>query len=168
MKKLRVLLASALLAGAVAVNGQDSGTSGSQDKTGTATQGGGGAGVGKQGETSVPESQTEGQKGAQGQAETHDQSGTQAPAGGSGGTAASEKHDATKDYYKEMTVIESREVPNSLRSTLGGPQYKGWETNSTIYKHRTNEHFLLEMREGNKTKSYHFDRDGNAVKENDQ
>ena len=45
MKKLNLILASALIMGAVAVNAQDSGTSGSQDRTGTATQDQSGAGA---------------------------------------------------------------------------------------------------------------------------
>ena len=125
MKKIKLILASALLMGAVAVLAQDTtSVSGgaSQDRTG--------AGVGAQ-------SQTEGQK-AQGQ---------------------------SQDYRKDMTVIQATDLPASLRTTLQGDQYKGWENNSTIYRSKNNDSYIVEMRQGNGMKVHRFDQNGNAVKE---
>lgn len=122
MKKLKLILASALVIGAIAVKAQDSTQVGAQDKTGAAAQDREGPGVG---------------------AQENDQA----------------------SYRKDMTVIQSSEIPASLRSTLKGDQYKGWETNSTIYRSKNNDQFVIEMREGDKTKAHRFDQNGKAVKD---
>ena len=67
-----------------------------------------------------------------------------------------------------MTVIQSSEVPASLRSTLGDSQYKGWESNSTIYRSRNNDQFVVEMRDGNQTKIHRFDKEGKVIQGQDQ
>jgi uncharacterized protein YdeI (BOF family) len=69
------------------------------------------------------------------------------------------------DYKKDMTVIEKQEVPANLRSTLKGDQYKGWEENATIYKTRSNDSFIVEMKEGDQTKVHRFDQNGKRVKD---
>jgi hypothetical protein len=116
MKKIKVLLASALVIGAIAVNAQDTTRVSGQDKT-------------------APQDQTQTPK--------QDQ----------------------PNYLKDMTVIQASEVPASLRSTLQGDQYKGWESNSTIYRSKNSDQFVVEMREGNQTKIHRFDKNGKAVKE---
>ena len=63
-----------------------------------------------------------------------------------------------------MIVIPSADVPASLRSTLQGAQYKGWE-NGTIYRNQTSDMFMVEMRDGNQTKIYRFDQNGKAIKD---
>ena len=69
------------------------------------------------------------------------------------------------DYKKDMTVLEKRQVPANLRSTLNEDQYKGWEENSTIYKTRNNDSFIVEMKEGDQTKVHRFDQNGKRVKD---
>lgn len=71
----------------------------------------------------------------------------------------------SQDYRKDMTVIQSSEMPASLRSTLQGEQYKGWENNSTIYRSKNNDSFVVEMRNGDQTKVHRFDQNGKAVKD---
>jgi hypothetical protein len=125
MKKIKLILASALLMGAVAVQAQDTtGVSGgaSQDRTGP--------GVGAQGQTEAEKAQ-----------------------------------DQSQDYRKDMTVIQTADVPAALRSTLQGEQYKGWEDNSTIYRSKNNDSYVVEMRHGNGMKVHRFDQNGNPVKE---
>ncbi len=68
------------------------------------------------------------------------------------------------NFKKDMIVIPSAEVPASLRSTLQGSQYKGWE-NGTIYRNQTSDMFMVEMRDGNQTKIYRFDQNGKAIKD---
>jgi hypothetical protein len=70
-----------------------------------------------------------------------------------------------EDYRRDMDVIGSSDVPSSLKSTLQGDQYKGWEQNSTIYSGRNRDSFILEMREGTQTKVHRFDKDGKPVQE---
>lgn len=78
------------------------------------------------------------------------------------GTAQDESQ---ADYKKDMTVMEKRQVPANLRSTLQGEQYKGWEENSTIYRTRNNDSFIVEMKEGDQTKVHRFDQNGKRVKD---
>jgi hypothetical protein len=68
------------------------------------------------------------------------------------------------NYKKDMTVIQSSEVPSSLRTTLQGDQYKGWE-NGTIYRNGTNDMYMIEMHDGDKTKMFRFDKNGKPVKD---
>ena len=68
------------------------------------------------------------------------------------------------NFKKDMIVIPSAEVPASLRSTLQGSQYKGWE-NGTIYRNQSSDMFMVEMRDGNQTKIYRFDQNGKAIKD---
>jgi hypothetical protein len=63
-----------------------------------------------------------------------------------------------------MTKIKSTDVPPSLRQTLSGTEYKGWE-NSTIYRSPNDEYFLDVTDPANKTKTYHFDKTGKRVLE---
>jgi hypothetical protein len=68
------------------------------------------------------------------------------------------------NFKKDMIVIPSAEVPASLRSTLQGSQYKGWEK-GTIYRNQSSDMFMVEMRDGNETRIYRFDQNGKAVKD---
>ena len=70
-----------------------------------------------------------------------------------------------EDYRKDMDVIGSSDVSASLRSTLDGDQYKGWQENSTIYSGRNRDSFIMEMREGTQTKVHRFDKDGKPVQD---
>jgi hypothetical protein len=68
------------------------------------------------------------------------------------------------NFKKDMIIIPAAEVPASLRSTLQGSQYKGWE-NGTIYRNQTSDMFMVEMRDGNQTRIYRFDQNGKAIKD---
>lgn len=68
------------------------------------------------------------------------------------------------NFKKDMVVIQSSEVPASLRSTLQGDQYKGWES-GTIYRTQNSDMFIVEMRDGDKTRMYRFDQNGKAIKD---
>ncbi len=68
------------------------------------------------------------------------------------------------NFKKDMIVIPSAEVPASLRSTLQGSQYKGWE-NGTIYRNQSSDMFMVEMRDGDQTRIYRFDQNGKAIKD---
>ena len=68
------------------------------------------------------------------------------------------------NFKKDMIIIPASEIPASLRGTLQGSQYKGWE-NGTIYRNQSSDMFMVEMRDGNQTKIYRFDQNGKAVKD---
>lgn len=67
-----------------------------------------------------------------------------------------------KDDMKGWTTVQSSEVPGSLRTTLGGSQYSGWDNGGTIYKNEAGE-YRLNMGSGTSQKSYYFDKNGKAI-----
>ncbi len=69
------------------------------------------------------------------------------------------------NYQRDMTKIQSSDVPASLRSTLQGAEYKGWE-NGTIYRSKTNDGYLLETNDGANVKTYRFDKNGKRLQDN--
>lgn len=73
--------------------------------------------------------------------------------------------DQSEDYRRDMTIIQSSEIPENLRSTLQGEQYKGWENNAKIYRSRDNDSFIVEMKEGDQTRVHRFDQNGKPVKD---
>lgn len=81
------------------------------------------------------------------------------------GVGAQDQKIPAQDYRKDMTVIPASDIPAALRSTLQGEQYKGWEDNSTIYRSKNNDSYIVEMRHGNGVKVHRFDQNGNAVKD---
>lgn len=71
----------------------------------------------------------------------------------------------SQNYRQDMVVIQSSEVPSSLRTTLGETKYKGWET-GTIYRGKNNDGFVLEIKDANnnnKVTTYRFDAQGKAI-----
>jgi hypothetical protein len=64
----------------------------------------------------------------------------------------------TRDY----TQIQSQEVPASLRTTLQGSTYKGWESGK-VYKLNNGNGYRLSTGTGNTTKEYYFDNKGQAI-----
>jgi len=69
------------------------------------------------------------------------------------------------NYQRDMTKIQSSEVPQSLRSTLQGAEYKGWE-NGTVYRSKTNDGYLIEINDGANAKTYRFDKSGKRLQDN--
>jgi len=67
--------------------------------------------------------------------------------------------DQNRNYTKDMVKIQSTEVPDNLRQTLSGTQYKGWES-GTVYRTKNSDGYLLEMKDGSRTKVYRFDANG--------
>jgi len=71
----------------------------------------------------------------------------------------------TQNYVKDMAKINATEIPASLRSTLQGSQYTGWE-NATIYRSKDSDMYLVEMKDASdRTTSYRFDANGKIVKD---
>jgi hypothetical protein len=85
---------------------------------------------------------------------TSDQSGLQTTTGDDMSSNAWNKED--------RVVITTNELPSSLLISLGDPKYRGWE-NSTVYRNRKNNQYMIEIRDGSDTRTYYFDKDGKAV-----
>lgn len=76
------------------------------------------------------------------------------------------KYQHSQESYnlRDMTKINIVDVPAALHQTLQAPEYKGWDNEtSTIYKSKTGNLYVVEIRDGNKTKVYHFDSDGKPI-----
>lgn len=70
----------------------------------------------------------------------------------------------SNDATKGMTQIKASEVPASLRKSLQGTEYKGWETNSTIYRSDANSGYTVQMmNQGGQPQTYRFDDKGTLV-----
>jgi hypothetical protein len=68
-----------------------------------------------------------------------------------------------QNYKKDMVKIKSTEVPASLKTTLQGTEYKGWE-NGTVYRNENSDMYLVEVSNGGTSTSYRFDANGKPIK----
>jgi len=68
-------------------------------------------------------------------------------------------------YLKDMVSIQATEIPDSLKSTLQGAQFKGWE-NGAFYRNQNADEFIIEIRDEveNRTKAFRFDANGKPIK----
>jgi hypothetical protein len=71
--------------------------------------------------------------------------------------------DDQANYTRDMEVIQSSEVPASLRSTLQGSEYTGWE-DGKVYRNSTTNEYLIVIGEEN-AKVYRFDANGSRIEE---
>jgi hypothetical protein len=74
------------------------------------------------------------------------------------------QHNQESFDLRDMTKVKATDVPAALHQTLQGSEYKGWDAeSSTIYKSKTGNLYTVEIRDGNKTKVFHFDGDGKPI-----
>jgi hypothetical protein len=64
---------------------------------------------------------------------------------------------------EDRVVIATEDVPPGLLVTLQAPEYKGWE-NSTVYRNRTTDEYMIEIRDGSSAKVYYFNKEGEELK----
>jgi ribosomal protein L21E len=81
-----------------------------------------------------------------------------------------QKKDTTQqsqNYREDMTVIQSSEIPESLRATLQDAQYQGWET-GTFYTNKAKDSYVVEIKDAatNKSTTFRFDASGKPLKDN--
>jgi len=98
---------------------------------------------------------------------TSTSAGTTTPSGTSGTPLNTETTIATEQpstswRAEDRVVILSNDIPVSLRVTLEDDMYRGWE-NSTIYRNRQTNEYMIEIRDGSNSKIYYFDKDGKAL-----
>jgi hypothetical protein len=77
---------------------------------------------------------------------------------------------------QDLIKIEIRELPEMARQTLGSPDYSSWMVKAA-YKTSVVDpnhpedidgvNYLVELKNGKKTKTVRFDKDGNKLKEDD-
>jgi hypothetical protein len=68
------------------------------------------------------------------------------------------------NYTKDMVRIKAADVPKPVQQALQLPLYKGWE-NAALYRSKSSDMYLVEMKDGDMTKTYRFDRNGKPIKE---
>jgi uncharacterized protein YceK len=81
-------------------------------------------------------------------------------------TPTQQPSDRLKDDMKGWTMVSTTDVPASLRTTLGGAQYKGWES-GTIYKNQAGDVYAVQVGTGADKKVHYFDKSGKATKRPD-
>ncbi len=62
---------------------------------------------------------------------------------------------------RDMVKISAREIPASLQNALKGDDYKG--ESKTFYKSKDGESYAVEIKDGNITQIYRFNKDGKPV-----
>src|SRR5688572_7183873 len=68
---------------------------------------------------------------------------------------------------KDYIMIKVDDVPSTVRTTLHGEEYTGWEA-GTFYQNKSNNQYLVRVGTGNDIKSYYFDRNGKRIKGPDE
>jgi hypothetical protein len=63
---------------------------------------------------------------------------------------------------KGWTKVNSSDIPASLRSTLGGSQYSGWEK-SSVYVNQAGDRYSVRLGDASSPRTYYFDRTGKPV-----
>ncbi|HEY9047169.1 MAG TPA: hypothetical protein VIN08_14790 [Ohtaekwangia sp.] len=77
-------------------------------------------------------------------------------------TTPSQPSQSDQYIQKDYIMIKSNEVPSSLRTTLKGSEYTGWESGQ-VYRNKTNNGYLIRVGAGDDTKNYYFDRSGKRI-----
>jgi hypothetical protein len=71
--------------------------------------------------------------------------------------------DDQSNYTRDMEAIQSSEVPASLRSTLQGSEYSGWEEGK-VYRNSTTNEYLIVIGDED-AKVYRFDANGTRIED---
>ncbi|HMJ70393.1 MAG TPA: hypothetical protein VK508_15920 [Cyclobacteriaceae bacterium] len=73
--------------------------------------------------------------------------------------------DRMKDDMKGWSTVQTTEVPATLRQTLSGTQYQGWESGS-VYKNPAGDTYSVQIMDktSNTQKTYYFDKNGKVTK----
>jgi len=63
---------------------------------------------------------------------------------------------------KGWTKVNSADIPASLRSTLSGSQYSGWEK-SSVYVNQAGDRYSLNLGDAASPRTFYFDKNGKPV-----
>lgn len=62
---------------------------------------------------------------------------------------------------RDMVKISENEIPASMQNALKGSDYKG--ESKTFYRSKDGENYAVEIKDGNITQTYRFDKQGKPV-----
>jgi hypothetical protein len=67
------------------------------------------------------------------------------------------------NYAGGMTKITTQDLPKAIKQTLGSSSgYEGWEK-AKAFRDKTGNTYLIEMKEGDKTRLFRFDKTGKLI-----
>ena len=66
---------------------------------------------------------------------------------------------------RDMVKISDSEIPESLQNALKGSDYKG--ESKTFYKSKSGDEYAVEIKDGNITQIYRFDKQGKPINKRD-
>jgi hypothetical protein len=66
---------------------------------------------------------------------------------------------------RDMVKISENEIPASLQNALKGNDYKG--ESKTFYRSKDGNSYAVEIKDGNITQTYRFDKQGKPINDND-
>jgi hypothetical protein len=64
----------------------------------------------------------------------------------------------------EMVRIHAEELPTTVLKILKTSEYNGWQK-SVVYKHKSKDLFFIEVRDGGKSRTYSFTKDGKRTQQ---
>jgi hypothetical protein len=78
------------------------------------------------------------------------------------GVASTDNSVTTSLVQEEKVKIKTAELPETIKATLSGEDYKGW-TADTAYQFKTSGQYEVTLKKGTETKTIKFDKDGNKI-----
>ncbi len=67
----------------------------------------------------------------------------------------------TENAIQEKTEIKAESLPEAVKKTLAGDDYKGWEISKA---YTAKEGYEVELKKGTETKTIKLDKDGKVIK----
>lgn len=71
-----------------------------------------------------------------------------------------------ENSLRDMVKISEDEIPSAMVNALKGDDYKG--ESKTFYRSKDGDSYLVEIRDGNTTHSYRFDKQGKPINDKDK
>jgi len=62
---------------------------------------------------------------------------------------------------RDMVKISENEIPESMQNALKGSDYKG--ESKTFYRNKAGDSYVVEIKDGNTTHTYRFDKKGKPI-----
>jgi hypothetical protein len=71
-----------------------------------------------------------------------------------------------ENTLRDMVEISESEIPQSMQNALKGEDYKG--ESKTFYKSKDGDSYAVEIKDGNITQTYRFNKQGKPINEREQ
>lgn len=74
-----------------------------------------------------------------------------------------EKKEAQSMQQENRKAIKTEELPDAIKTTISGNEYKGWTVNSAFIVQGANEYYEVVMMRDKETKTVRFDKSGKSI-----